>query len=123
MSLYSELAETANSLLSEFGQVVTLRSQTAGDYDPDTGAAAIVAADQSGVGCVFDFGMHASGASFTAGSMILAGDKQLLLSPAGIAAPEPGSQVIIGADTWTVVSVKTTAPAGVAVIYECQLRR
>jgi hypothetical protein len=123
MSFYSDLAADADLLLAEFGQSITIRRQTAGEYDPETGSAAITTSDEVGNGCVFDFGLHASGQSFSAGSMILAGDKQLLLSPVGIAAPAPGCLAIIGADAWNIVSVKSTAPAGVAVIYECQLRK
>lgn len=123
MSFYADLAADAQLLLAEFGQVVTIRRKTTGEYDPETGSASVTTVDQPGYGCVFDFGLYASGQSFTAGSMIVAGDKQLLLSPVGMAAPTPGNIAVIGGETWSIVSVKVTAPAGVAVIYECQLRR
>lgn len=123
MSFYGDLAVTADELLGEFGQPVTIRRQTAGGYDPDTGGASITTSDESGKGAVFDFGLHQSGSAFTAGSMIQSGDKQLLLSPVGMTAPAPGDLAVIGGETWSIVSVKSTAPAGIAVLFECQLRK
>lgn len=121
--MYSDLAVVADQLLAEFGRSVTIRAQAAGTYDPESGSATLTTSDQAGNGAVFDFGLHQSGMAFTAGSMILSGDKQLLLSPVGITAPAPGDLAIIGSETWNIVSVKTTAPAGTAVLYECQLRK
>lgn len=120
---YSALATVADELLIEFGRAVTIRRQTAGAYDPATGSATVTTADESGHGAIFDFGLHQAGTQFAAGSMILSGDKQLLLSPTGVTEPKPGHLAIVGADTWNIVSVKTTAPAGTAVLYECQLRK
>lgn len=118
MSFYGELALTADDLLKEFGQAVTIRTQTPGEYDPETGTSAITPVDTVGNGCVFDYGTNAID-----GTMIVQGDKQLLLSPVGMATPDIGSIAIIGDDQWNIVSVKTTAPAGVAVLFECQLRK
>lgn len=123
MTLYTDLAAVADELLAEFGQSLTIRRRTSGAYDPATGSATVTTADQSGVGAVFDFGLHQSGQYFQPGTMIQAGDKQLLLSPVGITAPANGDQAIIGGVTWAIQSVKTTAPAGEAVIHECLLRR
>lgn len=118
MSFYGDLALTADDLLKEFGQPVTIRTQTPGEYDPETGTSAITTVDTVGNGCVFDYGTNAID-----GTMIVQGDKQLLLSPVGMATPANGSIAIIGDDQWNIVSVKTTAPAGVAVLFECQLRK
>lgn len=120
---YTSLATVADELLAEFGQAVTITRNTPGAYDPNTGTVAITTATQSGTGAVFDFGLHQSGQSFTAGSLIVAGDKQLILSPTGVSEPRPGDLAIIGGATWNIVSVKTTAPAGTAMLYECQLRK
>lgn len=123
MSMYSDLAAVADELLAEFGRSVTIRSRAAGNYDPETGSAALTTTDQAGNGAVFDFESHQSGTSFTAGTMILAGDKQLLLSPVGISEPSPGDLAITATGTWNIAAVKSTAPAGVAVLYECLLRK
>ena len=118
MSFYGDLALTADSLLLEFGQAVTIRTQTPGEYDPATGTAAITVVDTVGNGCVFDYGSNAID-----GTMIVAGDKQLLLSPVGMSEPGVDDLAIVGGISWRIVSVKTTAPAGVAVLFECQLRK
>lgn len=123
MSFYGDLAITADELLGEFGQGITLRRQNVGGYDPEAGGETVTTTDESGQGAVFDFGLHQSGASFAAGSMIVAGDKQLYLSPVGISAPRAGDLAIIGGEAWSIVSVKSTAPAGVPVLYEAQLRK
>jgi hypothetical protein len=123
MTFYSDLAADADELLAEFGQSIALTHIVPGAYDPSTGSVANTTTTQTGTGVAFDFGLHQSGTAFTAGSMILSGDKQLLLSAVGIAAPVPGDLATIGADVWTIASVKSTAPAGTAVLYECQLRK
>lgn len=123
MTFYADMAAVADELLAELGVTVTLRTVSAGDYDPDTGTAALTTTDQTGNGALFDYGLHASGQSFGEGTMIVSGDKNLLLSPVGITAPAAGGKVIAAGVTWEIVSVKTTAPSGVPVLYEVQLRR
>lgn len=118
MSFYSDLATTANELLAEFGQAVTIRVQTPGEYDPATGTSAITTVDTVGNGCVFDYGTHAID-----GTLIVAGDKQLLLSPVGMAEPGIDDLAIVGGVQWRITRVKSTAPAGVAVIYDCNIRK
>lgn len=118
MSFYGDLANTADELLKEFGQPVTIRTQTPGEYDPATGTSAITTVDTVGNGCVFDYGANAID-----GTMIVAGDKQLLLSPVGMSEPGIDDLAIIGGIQWRIVSVKALSPAGVAVLFECQLRK
>lgn len=119
---YLETASDVDELLSEFGQQVTIRTVTTGSYDPSTGSASSSTSDLTGNGVVFDFGLHLSGSSFTAGTMITTGDKQLLLSPMGMPEPKAGSFAIIGGVTWSIAAVKVTGPAGVPVLFELLLR-
>lgn len=123
MSVYDRSIASADRMLKKFGQSVTLTHVTPGAYDPNTGTVTTTTTTQTGTGVVFDFGLHQSGMSFTAGSLIQAGDKQLLLSAVGITTPTAGDLVTIGGTIWTIASVKSTAPAGEVVLYECQLRR
>ena len=113
--MYDDLALLADSLLKEFGQPVTIRHTVPGEYDPEIGGASSVTTNSVGVGAVFDYG-----SKLVDGTLILIGDKQLLLSPVGVGVPVPGDLVIIdagiNAGTWSIVPpVKTTAPAGVEV--------
>ena len=118
MSFYGDLAITSNELLAEFGQAITIRVQTAGEYNPETGTSAITTVDTVGNGCVFDYGTNAID-----GTMIAQGDKQLLLSPVGMAEPGVDDLVLVGGVSWRITRVKSIAPAGVAVIYDCNLRK
>jgi len=124
MSLdYASIALDVDAILAETGQPVTIRTVTTGAYDPSTGKPSTTSSDLPGTGAVFDFSLHLSGTAFLPGTLILAGDKQLLLSPVGMTEPQPGSFVIIGTKTWHVVATKTLAPAGIPVLYEVLLRK
>lgn len=120
---YAGTALDVDATLKEFGGPVTLRTVTAAPYNPATGKASSSSQDLPGTGAVFDFALHLSGTAFSPGTLILAGDKQLLLSPVGVTEPQPGSFVIIGTKTWHVVATKTLAPAGIPVLYEVLLRK
>lgn len=121
---YPQIAESAHAALLDAGGPVTLIQPGASEYIPGQGMVTQPDIEHPCTGVVFDFGLHQSGAAFTAGSLIEAGDKQLYLSPEGVpAAIGPGFRVQAFGESFTVVSVKATAPAVVPVLYECQLRR
>ena len=118
MSFYGDLALTADELLAEFGQPITIRTNTPGNYDPDTGTTPIATSDTIGSGCVFDYGTQAID-----GTLIVQGDKQLYLSPVGMSEPGIDDLAIASGVTWRITQVKAIAPAGVAVLYDCNLRK
>lgn len=120
---YASIAQDVDAILAEAGQPITIRTVIAGPYDPSTGKPTKTSSDLPGTGAVFDFALHLSGAAFQPGTLIVAGDKQLLLSPVGVTEPQPGSFVVIGTVTWHVVATKTLAPAGIPVLYEVLLRK
>lgn len=115
--MYDALALTADDLLAEFGQPMTIR-HTESTYDPATGESAQVTTDTVTVGAKFPYGDRQID-----GTLILSNDEQLYVSPVGVGSIVPGDRVIIGAETYSIVRVKTTAPAGVSVIHECQVRK
>lgn len=132
MILYTDLAADADEILRAFGAPVALAQTTAGTYDPGTGLVGEpVTMTQEGTAAVFDFGLHQSGTSFVPGTMIQAGDKQMLLSPlaadgTALAPPIPGVTVTFDSEVWTVQAVKKTAPAGSGegvVLFELLLRK
>ena len=113
------MATTADELITEFGQTVTLKVSAGAAYDPETGSSVVTYTDQSGHGCVVDFDKK-----LIDGTKVRIGDKLVLLSPLGISEPKDGDQLVIGAETWQLVPpVTVTAPAGVAVLYEVQVRK
>lgn len=122
---YPQIAESAHAAILDAGGPVTL-IQPGGEpeYIPGVGMVEKPDVETECTGVVFDFGLHQSGSAFTAGSLIEAGDKQLYLSPEGVPANiGPGNRIVAYGQSYVVVSVKATAPAGVPVLYECQLRR
>ena len=129
MTFYSDMADTADELITEFGQAVTLKVSAGTTYDPETGSSVVTYTDQSGHGCVVDFDKKLIDGTkvrkkLIDGTKVRIGDKLVLLSPLGISEPKDGDQLVIGVDTWQLVPpVTVTAPAGVAVLYEVQVRK
>lgn len=119
MSFYSELAESAKSILAEFGGTVILKSASSGQYDPATGSASVTTSETTRKGVFLSFG---SGQTYVRGQMIQTYDKRLLLdASAGV-----GSQdTFIDSDgsEWSPVSINSISPAGVAVVYDMHVRK
>jgi hypothetical protein len=129
MGFYEDSASVANKLLKEKGQAITITRNTAGDYDPSTGTAAITTTTQNGWGAVFEYGTQQAGIYNAAGSLIKMGDKRLLLSPTNstgseITEPAMGDMVTLSDGTvFTVAQVKKLNPAGTVVLYDINLRK
>ncbi len=111
---------------------VTLTRTTPGEYDPATSTtAAPTVLVTAGVGLVFPYSLQASGESRygEGGALIVMGDQQLYLAAldaAGVAIADPkAGDACLAPDgfTYTVKTVKTLAPAGVALVHDVQLRR
>lgn len=121
MSFYSNLAETAVRLLERYGQEVMIVRTDAGEYDTASSAAALLEIGQRVKGAQFDV---APGVREIQGNLVEADDKTLLLEAA--AAPKTRDTVRVPADgglTYSILSVKTIAPGGEAVVYEAHIRR
>lgn len=117
MSFYVEMAQIAHDMIDEYGQAVAITHNSAGSYNPATGSAAITTITQAGIGAVVDYV-----ANQIDGTLIQRGDKQLLLATHNISAPQLDDLVTTGGVTYAIKHVTTLAPAGLSVIYECQLR-
>lgn len=122
-AFYSRLAATSNHLLKGKGQAVTLTHVTPGTYNPATGGVTNTTQTQTGFGVVMEWD-----ARYIDGTLILATDRQLILSPLnsdGVALTPPalGDTVAIGGVNYTIVSpLNTVAPAGPVVLYEANIR-
>ena len=124
MTFYTRLQATANRLLKGKGQSLTLTKITAGPYNPATGGfTGAGTSTQTAYGTILDYETKQID-----GTLIKAGDKQLLLSAfktdgAALTAPVLGDTVSIGGVTYTLVEpLKEVNPAGTTVMYECNLR-
>lgn len=117
MSFYSILKNTANSLLVKFGQSVTISRNSAGSYNTSTGTSVITTTTQNSRGALFDYGLGEID-----GTLILKGDKKMLLSAVGITKPFVNDVVSANGSVFTILSVNETNPANSVVMYELQLR-
>lgn len=119
MTLYTSLAATAARLLADKGRAVTLQPSAQSTYNPATSVATSVAGTAATRnGAIFDFGR---GVTNVRGNLVRATDRQLLLE-SGVA-PQLSDTVVVGGETFAIVSVGELNPGGVAVLYDLHLRR
>ena len=119
---YIRAAATALRLLQPppngGGAAVTLTTQTAGSYDPTTGAATVTTATQSGFGIRTDWTKQDE--SWT---LVAVNDVKLIMAASGLTtAPKVNDTVLFDGITYTIISVKPAQPATVAIVYTLNLR-
>jgi hypothetical protein len=123
MSIYTKLRATANKMLEGKGQTITLLKQSAGSYSVSTGAVTVTPSTYYAYGAIFDYGNKSID-----GTLIKSGDKQLLLSAYStttgtlLTAPVVNDKVTVAGITYTITQIKTVAPGGTTVIYDCNIR-
>jgi hypothetical protein len=132
VEFYAKMRATADKILRGKGQAITLTRQSSGTYAPSTGLATVSTSTQTGYGAVFEYGGHNAvfeyGDHNIDGTLVKAGDKQLLLSAlnsTGTALTTPpivNDTATIGGAVYTITSVKPLSPAGTTCIFECNLR-
>lgn len=117
---YAATAATADRLIKRFGTSATLRRtiSDAAAYDPATGTVAAPAAvDTVCSAVVIDYDQK-----MIDGTLIRAGDKRVYMSVIGVGLPLAADLFVWQTVTYTVMTVKPLAPAGVGVLYEIQAR-
>jgi len=120
---YTRNQTSVNATLKSKGQVVTLTKKSTGSYSTSAGSATVTTSTQSAYAVVFDYGTKQID-----GTLIKAGDKNLLLSPlktdgTALTAPELNDTVIVGGITYTLVEpLKTLNPGGTVILYDCNMR-
>lgn len=120
-AFYDRTAATALRLITQFGQPVTIRATTVGDYDPESGSAPPDSTkEQTAQGILLDF----TGQEFQNNSLIKQGDKKLKIAAQGLEwVPDLLNKVIIHGRTWSIVPpLKEVNPAGTPILYELQVR-
>jgi hypothetical protein len=121
MAFYDEMAMMALEMITEFGQPVTIRATTVGEYDPEAGSAPPDSTkEQTAQGILLDF----TGQEFQNNSLIKQGDKKLKIAAQGLEwMPDLLNKVIIQGRTWSIVPpLKEVNPAGTPILYELQVR-
>jgi len=120
-AFYDRTAATALRLITQFGQPVTIRATTVGEYDPEAGSAPPDSTkEQTAQGILLDF----TGQEFQNNSLIKQGDKKLKIAAHGLEwVPDLLNKVIIQGRTWSIVPpLKEVNPAGTPILYELQVR-
>lgn len=116
---YINSAETASKLIEQFGRTITHRRKNAGTYDPNTdtftGATNV---DTTIKAC--DFAVN--GQDFVNNTLIQEGDRYALIEPKLVNIVTT-DQLIIGADTWSIIRIEDVAPAGVVVLFKVYIRK
>lgn len=118
---YTDLAATATELLADFGVAMTLSraSLVAPTYDPATGVAT-----PSGPATYPTVGVKLGHIAREAdGQQVRVVTQKVYLSVAETVEPKPGDTLTIGTEVFQILVCNTLAPAGVAVLYEVQVRR
>ncbi|EUB84891.1 hypothetical protein [Pseudomonas sp. GM30] len=121
MAFYDEMAVMALEMITEFGQPVTIRATTVGEYDPEAGSAPPDSTkEQTAQGILLDF----TGQEYQNNSLIKQGDKKLKIAAQGLEwVPDLLNKVIIQGRTWSIVPpLKEVNPAGTPILYELQVR-
>lgn len=121
MAFYDEMAVMALEMITEFGQPVTIRAMTVGEYDPETGSAPPDSTkEQIAQGILLDF----AGQEFQNNSLIKQGDKKLKIAAQGLEwVPDLLNKVIIQGRSWSIVPpLREVNPAGTPILYELQVR-
>jgi len=117
MSFYSEVAELALEVLTEFGQTITVNRETSSSFDPVLGIDTTVSSSFTGKGAAFEYK-----ATEIDGTVVQAGDIQLYLN-ATSTAPLIDDRITIDSNVYEVMNVEQINPAGTPVLYILQLRK
>lgn len=114
---YTATAATADRLLKRFGASAQVTRNTPGAYDPVTGTVSVTTTTQTVTAAVFDYDQ-----SYIDGTRIQQGDRRAFVSAVGIWAPKQGDVLAWDGADLAVIAVKPLKPAGLAVLFELQVR-
>lgn len=118
MSFYGDMAAVADDVLREFGATGTLtRTESTGEYDPDTGDYVTTTVTQDCIAVVLPVDQK-----LVDGTTVLATDETAYLSAVGVTEPRASDRLKVNGKIYTVIRCKNLAPAGQAVLYELQVR-
>jgi hypothetical protein len=116
MSFYSELADTANEMLAEFGQDVVVTTFEEAQPDPATGIVSQPSSSYTTKGVLLDYDYRNFGDTQQTYQQVSTSDKRLLLNATGVL--KNGDQVLVGGVVYRANVIKTVNPAGTRVLYD-----
>ncbi|TNG94876.1 hypothetical protein FHQ28_05640 [Pasteurellaceae bacterium USgator11] len=125
--MYGQLKNISTQVVKQFGMACTVITQSAGQYNPVTGAVEGGGENKQSAHCIFDnlaydFPRFQSGGEGKASSsMVKQGD--VLIYITAEAKPELSAQIVANGEKWIVITCQPISPAGTALLYQCQARR
>lgn len=121
MSLYSELADTADEMLAEFGQSVVVTNYEMGVEDPATGVVSQTSSQYTTVGVLLDYDYRNFGDGAVSYHATTASDKRVLLSAKKVV--NTGDLIYIDNTVYKAYIIKSVNPAGIRVLYDIWVQR
>lgn len=122
-AFYDRQAATAQRLLAQFGQPVTVSRVTGGTEDPLTGdVTGQTTESYTPNGVLLNYSVKEAGDSRAAGNEIRTSDRKLLLAPFDVD-PVVTDSVTVDGSEWTIIRIKTLRPAGQTLLHEIQVRK
>lgn len=116
MTFYSDMADTATELLTEFGTSIVF-TRRASTFDPVTGSeSAITDTPTTCTGVVLNRLDEMVG-----GVRVMSGDRMLVIDDTY--APAAGDKVTLESGSWAVAAIETINPGGTVVAYRVLVRR
>jgi hypothetical protein len=116
MSFYSELADTANELLAEFGQTVVVTNYEMGVEDPLTGVVSQISTQFSTVGVLLDYDYRNFGETSKTYQAVVTMDKRLVCPATKTI--NTGDLLLVDGNVYKAYVVKLLNPAGTKVLYD-----
>lgn len=124
MGILDGLAAPVANLLGTFGRSVTLRTVTAGAYDPATGTTTDTTADVTVSALIEDYPAFLAHSADSETDGIRRGDKKVTIAANALsAAPTPSDKLQIGGTWYSVVSIDAQFGTTSALYYVLQARR
>jgi hypothetical protein len=121
MSFYSELADTATEMLTEFGQSVTVTSFELGEEDITTGVVPQIATEFTTVGVLLDFDYRNFGDTTVTYQSVSSSEKRLIASASKII--KAGDLITVDNAIYKAYVVKVVNPSGIRVIYDIWMQK
>ena len=119
MSFYSEMAEMATELITEFGQDIVITRETGEIINPVTGEVEVEASSQEynvkGI-------MKKYPENLINGKRITSSDREIIME-ASVVEPLITDTISINNQEWPIIDITSINPAGTPLIYSVRVRR
>lgn len=112
------IADCSYTLIDDIGKDVILRKVTEGAYNVATGSVTNTTSDETVKAMILNY----RDSQFD-GSLILQGDRKIVIAAKDATIPQADDLIIEGSNTYRLISVRTVEENDVDVIFTCQGRK